>query len=888
MTSTGRADVQHQPVTNAATRNTHPNPARARSGLRDALFRTIDKRSPDRAVVECATAVAEHVRGLGGVLGDVALAAQRDWFGRRPIGSPAFLGRLATFWELHSALHAGEFRPITDAVGPGVAQVVGLAGVGKTMLAEEYALRFGGAYPGGVFWLSAREGAQDRRRGRADAQVEVGQQVRGLAVELGLPAKSLKRPEEVKVALVAELERRSTPHLWIVDDLPDNLSADELREWLAPHRLGKTLITTRSHRYQAIARTVSLTVLPKPEAIELLTRHRHPLGGDEAKEAEQLCDDLGCHPLATVVAAAAVREGAGSTPYTDFRAALRDTADDVLDFAADLVGVLPTGHEPNIARALLASVEGLDESAVDLLRLASVLANAPIPWVLIDASFAQADVIEEREARRRGMRARHDVFEASLAERLGEIDELTVHPLVTRVVRFADRGEPGRPEQLRRAVAQAIVLALQDEQRVNPLSGQDRLMVHARHVAETMTSPELELLEVVADYDHKRGAQESARQMREAVVRARRDQRGDDAPETLIAELNLSVTLRSLGHFSAALELQQKVLTGRREVQGPDHEASVEALVHVAHTLYARGDRAAARELEEEVLTKRLERHGEDDIDTLAAMESLALTERSLGGIDRSRSLLEQVVEGRRALLGEGHPQTVDAIANLAWTLHLQGELGVARRLEEQVHAERQKLYGEGHPKTLMALGNLGATLGAQGDTGTALVLQRQMVLGQRQLFGDNHPDTLRGMINLSDTLFEWGELGEARAMQEHVVTARKAILGRADPYTLRAESALARTLAAQGELEAAHASLTNVLKHQRALFGDRHLDTLLTLERLALVLQGMSDIHAARNLQELVVATRRDFQGTDHPETLAAADALAKIVNGDGTNENA
>ena len=30
MTSTGRADVQHQPVTNAATRNTHPNPARAR------------------------------------------------------------------------------------------------------------------------------------------------------------------------------------------------------------------------------------------------------------------------------------------------------------------------------------------------------------------------------------------------------------------------------------------------------------------------------------------------------------------------------------------------------------------------------------------------------------------------------------------------------------------------------------------------------------------------------------------------------------------------------------------------------------------------------------------------------------------------------------------
>ena len=31
----------------------------------------------------------------------------------------------------------------------------GLGGVGKSLLAEEYALHFGAAYPGGVFWLRA-------------------------------------------------------------------------------------------------------------------------------------------------------------------------------------------------------------------------------------------------------------------------------------------------------------------------------------------------------------------------------------------------------------------------------------------------------------------------------------------------------------------------------------------------------------------------------------------------------------------------------------------------------------------------------------------------------------------------------------------------------------
>ena len=35
------------------------------------------------------------------------------------------------------------------------AQVRGLGGIGKSLLAEEYALRFGAAYPGGIFWLRA-------------------------------------------------------------------------------------------------------------------------------------------------------------------------------------------------------------------------------------------------------------------------------------------------------------------------------------------------------------------------------------------------------------------------------------------------------------------------------------------------------------------------------------------------------------------------------------------------------------------------------------------------------------------------------------------------------------------------------------------------------------
>lgn len=81
------------------------------------------------------------------------------------------MGRLAEMWALDSALQAGGLGLITGATDV-VAQLQGLGGVGKSLHAEEYALRFCAAYPGGVFWLRAlwRRRGQPRpgaARGRA-------------------------------------------------------------------------------------------------------------------------------------------------------------------------------------------------------------------------------------------------------------------------------------------------------------------------------------------------------------------------------------------------------------------------------------------------------------------------------------------------------------------------------------------------------------------------------------------------------------------------------------------------------------------------------------------------------------------------------------------------
>ena len=77
------------------------------------------------------------------------------WFGSNMrLGSNRFVGRVADLWAIHSGLLKHNFAMITGS-GTGLVQVQGMGGIGKTLLAEEYALRFGAAYPGGVFWLRA-------------------------------------------------------------------------------------------------------------------------------------------------------------------------------------------------------------------------------------------------------------------------------------------------------------------------------------------------------------------------------------------------------------------------------------------------------------------------------------------------------------------------------------------------------------------------------------------------------------------------------------------------------------------------------------------------------------------------------------------------------------
>jgi tetratricopeptide (TPR) repeat protein len=728
--------------------------------LRDEQHPAVPRSTEDYAAL--AQSIAARVQELGGALGAIVPFAPPPQYGLKLAGASRFVGRAPDLWRVHSALHGGESVIITGAAAAGFAQLSGLGGVGKSLLAEEYALRFAAAFPGGVFWLRALGNEAEGSVSAEQQESQRGDQFRALAVALGIQIEG-RKAAEIEAAMHRKLGDARKPFLWVVDDLASGLSADAVRAWLAPHPLGKTLLTTRSREYDAIGEQVRLDVMRPEEAYALFCAHVRPRVEAEQVAAKELVKDLGYHPLAVEVAAAALRIRAGRQTIAEFRASFADLSRDELEFAAELAPMLPTGHDKSVAATLLRSVDMLGEEGRELLDLASALAAAPIPPRFIAAAMARLGDIDMTPAGDRCDKSMAQAFRQSLAES-DAVGAVTVHALVSRTVRF--RQSAAARSKMRTAVVRVLNAVLPHVVDIRTHSALSLEVLHARSLcsgllADTDSST---LASWVARHDYERGAYDVSRNLYEQVLRACRRLLGEEHPDTLTAMNNLAQTVKAQGDLgtlyaqgdlAGARGLQEQVLEVSHRLLGEEHPDTLRAMGNLAGTLKAQGDLAGARGLEEQVLEVRRRLLGEVHPDTLTAMNNLAQTLKALGDHLGARGLEEQVLEVRRRILGEEHPDTLKAMGNLAGTLYAQGDLAGARGLEEQVLGIFRRILGEAHPDTLTAMGNLAGTLSAQGDLAGARGLEEQVLKVFRRLLGEEHPDTTIAAWNLFGTMVQ-------------------------------------------------------------------------------------------------------------------------------------
>jgi Tetratricopeptide repeat/TIR domain len=766
---------------------------------------------PDLADLDALAArIADRVARVDIQFGELArLNEPVRWYGGEGWRgqSTEFVGRLDTLWAVHDRLTRASGLTGPGQAGRALALVSGLGGVGKSLLAAEYAHLFATAYPGGIVWHSAPgnpttpvgeppnpgtgsgdtedtdpAGGAPSLGARSTTAADAG--FAALAVQLGL-AITGHTPAEIRAAVTAELDARGERVLWVVDDLPTGLSPAQVDAWRCPAAAVRELITTRDQTHTRLD-PLRLDVLPAAEAALLITTGRTVNPAEQA-EALALATDLGGHPLACAVAG---RYIATSSTITGYRAMLAGDLTRFDTLTQALSDQLPGGHAAQISATLATSLHALQADTWPLLRAAALLAATPIPRSLLHTTYtipadpsADAPPMDDQLAEQRLGRSLNDGHRDGLWSYDPGTAAVTVHALVRATAALLDP-HPQATEPLRRALIDDLDRLIRSDMadaRRHPAIAP--LTVHARHLTdqlEATTDPQQQLalarlLGALDFYDWVGGRYPDSLRAATRAHAAYRRLLGDEHPDTLAGANNLAETLRDLGDYPAARDLHQSTYDTYRRLLGADHPNTLTSASNLAVTLHALGDDRAARDLHQSTYDIRRRVLGEDHSSTLASANNLADTLRTLGDYQTARELHQTTYDTCRRVLGEDHPDTLTSANNLAGTLYELGDVSAARDSFQSTYDTRRRVLGADHPDTLISANNLAGTLYELGDVSAARDLFQSTYDTFHRVLGADHPDTLISATNVALTRWDFGQRREAVTLLDEILGRRTA-----------------------------------------------------------------------------------------------------------------
>jgi len=927
-TAGGVAERQNRVFVVAPSRT--PDHVRPRT-LRRALISLSDE-----APGAIARSVRRQAEGLRSTIGKARRPQAKPWVGLAEHGSyERFVGRTSEMWEIFDALSENvvilDGRAAAPRFGSGRAHLHAWGGVGKSLLAAEYARRFAPFYPGGVFWLKAGEQDGEWRATLAGALRTVAE---GLTTDLRVFDYKLGRKDNASGALNDALElidcamavRRDPPteadrttlqpkaagkpitdmyfardydsnrnlaetlvrarasiglalaqrnrcYLWIIDDLPEGAGREQQAAWAAPddEGLGRTLYTTRDGSGFDVGIAIPIGMLEADSAYDLLTFARKPQTREEEAAARDFLAVVDHYALIVDVAGRLV--GGGYFPgFADLldiaRNPLRDAR--LLNLDDGLRLALPGDANPNILATLLRSFDFLAALPAGALALDLLrFASMLHPNAPIAHDWLEEALGQDLAS------ARFHLTDLALAQ--ADLRGLIVHPVVCRAVALSSP-QPRLAELRVRAVATLTArLDLADE--VDDLRTAEILVGHASALlAQAEGEADAILLGRVAGHHYVAGRAALAETLFRRQLKLLEVVLEPDHADLLTPRANLAGALRAQAKTDEALLLQREVLARSRAILGAEHRDTLSALNNLAETVRAKGDLDSALAMHDEAFEARRRLFGEEDPATLTSLSNLA-------GVRHARGELEDALALRRKIsaLHSRDPESYDALvamSNLAETLRALDRVDEARPVQVDVVAGFRRLLGEEHPDTLTARNNLALMQSALGWLDEAALEMQSLAETRERSLGASHPDTLMSRLNLAQTWSNAGQHEKALALAEQTARAMEQTLGRDHPDTLNAVSNLGAILYRLGEDgETARVLLERALQARRRVLGPTHPATLVSMTNLAGVRRDQGDLLAARELYREATEGFLMTLGASHVSTRAAMSGYAQTL---------
>jgi tetratricopeptide (TPR) repeat protein/transcriptional regulator with XRE-family HTH domain len=735
---------------------------------------------------------------------EVSAAVCRPEVWRVPRRNGYFTGRESFLERLHEALGART---------PGVPQAVtGLAGVGKTQSALEYAHRWSGSYRA-VLWADATS----RESLTADFVA--------FAEALELPVGPDEEPPVVVAAVQRWLEQH-TGWLLVLDNVDDLAAA----EAFLPPGQGSVVLTMRAQASGTVAEGIELEAMPSEEAVLFLLRRAKAVPPDgrvdeapaaERHAAEQIASDFGGLPLALDQAGAYVEET--DCGLAGYLARYRTQQGELLRRR----GAQARDHPASIAATFalaFSQVERAGVAAADVLRLSAFLHPDGIPEELFGSESVPgcADQLafdSALEVLRRYSMVRRDPTTRTVS----------VHRLVQAVVRGTmDQDE--RSQWAERAVG-AIDRVVPDIQTATWRGVQRYAQQALRGVALVdeweLHSPEAaRLLDQMGTYLRDHAQSERAESLLRQAVAMRASLHGPDHPLTATSVANLGRLALDAGRYEESADLYRRALDVRERALGPDHADVADALTGLARVLYDQGRYAEG----EPLLRRALEVHehtvGPDHPQTATTLNTLGMVYRTLARWEEAEPLLRRALAIREREMGPDHPLAARVLNNLAIVLADCKRYDEVEALYRRALAVTEQAMGPDHPSLAVYLHNLAGLHRDRGELDVAESLYRRSLAIRERTMGPDHPTIANHLTSLATILEKEGRLDEADAAAQRALAIWRRTPGGDNEYSARTLGLVARIAAGRGDLTEAAGLLEQAIAISRQKLGAAHFRT--------------------------------------------------------------
>jgi len=565
------------------------------------------------------------------------------------------------------------------------AAAVGQGGIGKTAMAVEYAWKYSGEYPGGVFWLGMESGLT----GAVSSFLQVAE-TKGLIRE---GWEDLDEKSQINL-LLSQL-RTIGKKLIILD----NLETDEIPKEIFTISDSDLLITTRN---QKLAVPHVSMELPDPDtALDIFLGYAHlekeKITTHDLSLIQGICKKVESLPLALEIMGSLSRGYPLKKLAADLPKELitkeRPTCNK--ECTSILASLNLAGYQFSIPKTkeVLCSVAYLDPDSIDPELLADIL---KIPSKRIYEILS-------------------NLTELSILKRT--VTGYGVHRIIQHATSFLDdRTTWG--EMVLKYIHVKINELMETGQYIRGYG----LIPHIIHIANMADEdqPEDEFPEnielfVLGDYLEWTGRYVSAEVIILNCWKREKKAKGPDHPDVAATLNNLAGLYESQGKYEEAAPLYQRALKIYEMVLGPDHPFVATTLNNLALLYGSQGKYEEAAPLYQRALKIYEMVLDPDHPDVATTLNNLALLYEAQGKYKETAPLYQRALKIREMVLGPDHPFIAITLNNMAGLYESQGKYEEAKPLYQRALKIRETVFGPDHPFVATTLNNLALFYKSQG-----------------------------------------------------------------------------------------------------------------------------------------------------------------------------